>query len=117
MKKIYISAPFRDKTLKGAKNNVKLAEFYGSLVRDAGHKTVIVHTLIAERWGIKLANKSKNDKVDIEITKFNLRELAKCDILAVCGGRITVGMAGEIKFAIEHHIPIIVQSGNIRKLK
>lgn len=108
MRRAYVSSPFRDKTTEGAKRNIKFAEAYGLLARCMGYKTVVVHTLIAKKWGIKLANKSKDDEVDREITEFNLRELAKCNILVICGSRITAGMAGEINFAIKHHIPVII---------
>ena len=49
-----------------------------------------------------------NDPAERELAlEFGIKLLATCDALIVCGARITSGMAGEIKKAMELGIPIL----------
>ena len=108
MTRAFISAPFRHKDRAQIEQNIRNAVEYATLLKMMVNHIdpVVVHTEIASRWGIDVAN-SYGSTADKEIVQYNLSELKTCKIVYVCGPQITHGMQEEIDVARGWGLPIV----------
>ena len=106
--RIYICSPCRADTAEGVINNMKAARVYMLYsyiyfqgVPWAPHAYLPV-----------MLNDNFEDEREIALS-FGTRLLMDCDLMLVCGDRLSEGMYGEIIAAIKNNIPVQVFNRNI----
>jgi hypothetical protein len=100
-KKAYICSPLLADTPAGIRENMKKANQYAKEISELLRcKATAVHGILPELL-------DDNDPAERTLAlDFGKKYLATCDMLVVCGNRISSGMAGEIKAALKLGIPI-----------
>ena len=103
MKKAYICSPLSAKTAEGIKENMRMANRYAQEISQLlSCRAIAVHGILPELL-------DDNDPAERELALgFGKKYLATCDILVVCGSRVSSGMKGEIEAAEILGIPIYI---------
>ena len=108
-KKAYICSPLSSKTAEGIKENMRMANQYAQEISQLlDCRAVAVHGIMPELL-------DDNDPVERALAlEFGKKYLATCDMLVVCGNRVSSGMSGEIEAAYALSIPIYIYlNGNL----
>lgn len=102
-KKVYICSPLFAPTRKGIEDNMAKAREYMEVVSARLNcRAVAPHAFLP-------AFLDDYDQVERKIgLEFGLQYLSTCDVLIVCGDRITGGMSAEIAKAVELGIPVYI---------
>jgi len=98
-KLVYIAYPYRAKTRRGIRKNIKKACQYGKLAYAQGYIPLIPHINSSPLFGLMGGDDSK-------ITEYDLYLLSACKCLWLCGSTISKGMETERDFATRAGIPI-----------
>ena len=91
----YICSPFYAKTKREIRRNVAFAIDSAEAVYKCGYLPIVPHTAVSALSGDRQ-----------EALRIGKEFLSHCDILVICGDRITDGMREEIEFAHKHNISI-----------
>lgn len=100
---IYVAHPFRARTILGINANIKKAKKYAKHLYTVGYTPIVPHANSTFLFG-KINDTPEEDR---KVSEYDLRLLAECEYIAVCGDRISKGMQREIDFAKEHDIKTI----------
>ena len=100
-RKAYICSPLSAPTAEGVRRNMETARLYMQEVSiRLNCRAVAPHALLPEFL-------DDQDEAERELAlAFGLAYLDTCDMLVICGSRITQGMLGEILHAANRGIPI-----------
>ena len=100
-KKAYICSPLSAKTAEGIKENMRMANQYAQEISQLlSCRAAAVHGILPDLL-------DDNDPVERKLAlDFGIKYLATCDMLVICGDRVSSGMTGEIKAAKVLGIPI-----------
>lgn len=94
---IYVCHPFRAKDLDGIKDNINKAIEWGKRLHEQGFTPLVPHINSQVLFGFEGDNET--------VTEYDNDLLFACDIMAVCGSRISEGMKHEIELCEEWGIP------------
>lgn len=111
-KYVYVAHPFRAGTTEGILKNIESACEYGRrLFKELGLIPIIPHTNSKGLFGLNGDNAT--------VTDYDFYLLYLCDILAVCGERVSEGVQLEIDEASKYGIPMarVEAEGNLEQVK
>lgn len=103
MKRAYICSPLFDEKLSNIKNNMEMARIY---MIGASDTLDVVAKAPHAYLPLLLCDSIPGERA--LAIKFGIDLLEHCDMLLVCGGRLTNGMKGEIHHALSLKMPVIV---------
>ena len=107
-KRVYICSPLRAETSDGMTQNMRAARAYMFYAIKKLHaRARAPHAFLP----LFLCDEIPGDRA--LALKFDLKLMEQCDILFVCGNRISSGMRGEIARAAVLHMPITVFDADI----
>ena len=100
-KKAYICSPLSAKTAEGIKENMRMANQYAKEISQLLNcRAAAVHGILPDLL-------DDNDPIERKLAlDFGIKYLATCNMLAICGDRVSSGMTGEINAAKALGIPI-----------
>ena len=97
-KLVYICAPFRADTADKVHDNIAIAKKFARKAYDDGLIPIVPHVCSPAIFGFHTK--------DILVVEYDLELLKRCDLMWVCGDRISKGMQTEINFCKEKNIKI-----------
>ena len=103
MNVVYVAYPYRADTEDECEKNVARAVEYARELSELGYVPYVPHLITVSLWGWD----TRDEKLNREITKCDMEMLSRCDVLAVCGERISAGMRAEIEWCAEHDKKIL----------
>lgn len=107
-KRVYICSPLRAETENGMAQNMRAAKAYMFYAIKRMHvRASAPHAFLP----IFLCDEIPGERA--LALKFDLELMEQCDVLFVCGNRISSGMRGEIARAAVLHMPITVFDAGI----
>ena len=106
----YICHPFRGRDDKEIEKNINNTCEYAKKYEGLGYTPIIPHILSLAIFG------AHNDGDDDEkVVKYDMNLLSLCDVMIICGNKVSKGMEAEIKFCKNNSIKIRYDKGNTRE--
>lgn len=107
---LYICHSFRGKNDKEIEENINNACEYAKKYEKLGYTPIIPHILSLAIFGAH--NDGDDDK---KVVKYDMNLLSRCDVMIVCGNKISKGMEAEIEFCKNSNIKIRYDEGSLKK--